>query len=40
MAVTALLYILMSYPTSLAARYVERRVTAPLAATARGRAAA
>jgi polar amino acid transport system substrate-binding protein len=28
MAVTAILYILMSYPTSLAARYIERR-TAP-----------
>ncbi|MGH7005027.1 MAG: ABC transporter permease subunit, partial [Alphaproteobacteria bacterium] len=28
MAVTALLYILMSYPTSLAARYVEKRLAA------------
>jgi polar amino acid transport system substrate-binding protein len=29
MAVTAVLYILMSYPTSLAARHVERRLLAP-----------
>jgi polar amino acid transport system substrate-binding protein len=29
MAVTAVLYILMSYPTSLAARHVEKRLSAP-----------
>lgn len=35
MAVTALLYILMSYPTSLAARYVEKKIAAPLMAAPR-----
>lgn len=35
MAVTAVLYILMSYPTSLAARHVERRLLAPPGAGAR-----
>jgi polar amino acid transport system substrate-binding protein len=35
MAVTAVLYILMSYPTSLAARHVEKRLLAPPGAGAR-----
>lgn len=40
MAVTALLYILMSYLTSLAARHVEKKITAPVMAAPRGRATA
>ena len=40
MAVTAILYILMSYPTSLAARYVEKRVAIPQGAASRARVAA
>ena len=40
MAATAVLYILMSYPTSLAARHVERRLLAPPGAGARVHAAA
>jgi polar amino acid transport system substrate-binding protein len=39
MAVTALLYILMSYPTSLAARYVEKRIAIAQGAAPRARAA-
>ncbi|MFO0988567.1 MAG: ABC transporter permease subunit [Alphaproteobacteria bacterium] len=39
MAVTAVLYILMSYPTSLAARHVERRLLAPPGAGARAHVA-
>ncbi len=39
MAVTAVLYILMSYPTSLAARRVERRLAIPAGAAPRARAA-
>lgn len=37
MGVTALLYILMSYPTSLAARHLEKRLATPLAMTTRTR---
>lgn len=40
MAVTAVLYILMSYPTSLAARHVERRLLAPPGAGQSAHAAA
>jgi hypothetical protein len=40
MAVTAILYILMSYPTSLGARYVEKRLMAPPGAGQRAHVAA
>jgi polar amino acid transport system substrate-binding protein len=40
MAVTTILYILMSYPTSLGARYVEKRLTAPPGTAQRREAAA
>lgn len=40
MAVTAVLYILMSYPTSVAARYVEKRLMAPPGAGQRAHVAA